>query len=107
VHSRPPSPVRTTGETQALTTTSQPRLRSDAGSTTLLAIQPDSVNQSLDADNALSGSDALLLQSLHSRMTALRPPLADRLDELVDLFNALKMAEHELMSVLRYHQPRA
>lgn len=86
-------------------TTSRPRMRSGASSTTLLAALPHSASQSHDADAGLSNSDTLLLlQSLQSRLAALRPPLADRLDEHVDLFNALKMAEHELMSVLRYHQ---
>ncbi len=105
VHARPPSPVRTTGATQQNpVTTSRPRMRSGASSTTLLAALPDSTSHSHDAEAGLSNTDALLLQSLNSRLTALRPPLADRLDELVDLFNTLKMAEHELMSVLRYHQ---
>lgn len=84
--------------------TGGPRLRSGAGSTTLLAMRPDALHGIAAADAALCSSDALLLQSLHSRLTALGPSLADRLDAIVDLFDTLKMAEHELMRVARDHQ---
>jgi hypothetical protein len=46
---------------QNLATTSQPRMRSGASSTTLLAALPDSTSHIHDADTTLSGSDALLL----------------------------------------------
>ena len=82
----------------------RPELRSDAGTVagTGLLNQLDAYEYD-DSNAELSDGDALLLQTLHEKLTALRPPLSARLDDIVDLFAALKDTEHQLRAMLVYH----
>jgi hypothetical protein len=60
-----------------------------------------------DNNTGLSDDDALLLQTLHEQLTALRPPLSARLDDIVALCSMLKNAEHQLRTVLVHHPQAA
>ena len=109
VHSSPSTPLRTPDPAPANNPArNPPRLRSDAGNAASTGLPNQLDAYEYDDGNAeLSDDDALLLQTLHEQLTAIRPPLSARLDDIVALCAHLKNAEHQLRAMLLHHPQAA
>jgi ankyrin repeat protein len=109
VHSSSSNPLRTPDPAPANSPAQNPpRLRLHAGNATSPSLPNKLDPHAFDDANAdLFDDDALLLQTLYEQLTALRPPLSARLDDIVDLCAALKNAEQRLRAMLVYHPQAA
>jgi ankyrin repeat protein len=91
-----------TGTTLGAPGQSHPQPNRDEGSPTLQS-RLASASDIDDEDDFVETSDfsAHLLQSLQAKLISLRPPLAKRLADIVEVFHALDEAKHELSAIIK------